>query len=58
LITLERNNKKETIIYHGSSVLAFTLVEIDCGRNPVIFWSQEISKEEYEQARPYYFKNL
>jgi len=56
LITIERDNKKETILCSGTSLLNFTLVEIDMGRPPVILWSQELTKEEYDYAQTYYSK--
>lgn len=60
LITYKRypECEPETLIYSGTSILRFTLVEIDRGRIPVILWSQEISEEEYVEAFSYYFDVL
>jgi hypothetical protein len=59
LITVKRNPDElpETILYSGTSVIRFMEVEIDCGRNPVILWSQEITKDEYEEGK-YYFDTM
>ena len=60
LVTLKRTNEDipETIpiICTKDLLSSFILVERSLGRDCIILWSLEISKEDYEVAAPYYKK--
>lgn len=49
LLTIERNKKKETIVYQSNCLSRFICIENELERETHILYSLEITKDEYDE---------